>query len=98
MNGYIAEFPTPSYTGYEFDGWYTAENVKVTSKTQFTEDTTVYAKWISANSSPDTANLTKSTAPQTGDNRHIALWLALLFVSSGIVIGANTYRKKKNTN
>lgn len=98
MNGYIAELPTPSYTGYEFDGWYTAQNVKVTSKTQFKEDTTVYAKWISVNSSPDTANQAKAVSPQTGDNRHIALWLAVLFVSSSILIGANTYRKKKNTN
>ena len=105
MNGYIAELPTPSYTGYEFDGWYTAQNVKVTSDTQFAEDTTVYAKWISVNSSPDTAEQTKSTSPQTGgnspqtgDNRNIALWLALLFVSGGILIGANAYRKKKNIN
>lgn len=103
MNGYISVLPTPSYTGYEFDGWYTAQNVKVTSDTQFTEDTTVYAKWLSVNSSPDTAKQTKSTSPQTGgnspqtgDNRHIALWLALLFVSGGILIGANAYRKKKN--
>lgn len=152
INGYIAELPTPSYTGYEFDGWYTAQNVKVTSDTQFTEDTTVYAKWISVNSSTEgidgcsgnhanlkhteakaattesegnieywyckdcgkyfsdkdgkneikladtvIAKLTKSTSPQTGDNRHIALWLALLFfVSSGILIGANAYSKKKN--
>lgn len=105
MNGNIAELPTPSYTGYEFDGWYTAQNVKVTSDTQFAEDTTVYAKWISVNSSPDTAEQTKSTSPQTGgnspqtgDNRNIALWLALLFVSGGILIGANAYRKKKNIN
>ena len=103
MNGNIAELPTPSYTGYEFDGWYTAQNVKVTSDTQFAEDTTVYAKWISVDSSPDTAELTKSTSsqtggnsPQTGDNRNIALWLALLFVSGGILIGANAYRRKKN--
>ena len=103
MNGYIAELPTPSYAGYKFDGWYTAQNVKVTSDTQFKEDTTVYAKWISVNSSPDTAEQTKSTSPQTGgnspqtgDNRNIALWLALLFVSGGILIGANAYRKKKN--
>lgn len=103
MNGYIAELPTPSYAGYEFDGWYTAQNVKVTSNTQFKEDTTVYAKWKSVNSTPDTAEQTKSTSPQTGanspqtgDNRHTALWLALLFVSSGILIGANAYRKKKN--
>lgn len=105
MNGNIAELPTPSYTGYEFDGWYTAQNIKVTSDTQFAEDTTVYAKWISVDSSPDTAEQTKYTSPQTGgnspqtgDNRNIALWLALLFVSGGILIGANAYRKKKNIN
>lgn len=103
MNGYIAELPTPTYTGYEFDGWYTAQNVKATSKTQFKENTTVYAKWKSVNSTPDTAEQTKSTSPQTGgnspqtgDNRYTALWLALLFVSGGILIGANVYRKKKN--
>lgn len=103
MNGNIAELPTPSYTGYEFDGWYTAQNVKVTSDTQFAEDTTVYAKWISVDSSPDTAEQTKYTSPQTGgnspqtgDNRNISLWLALLFVSGGILIGANAYRRKKN--
>lgn len=96
MNGYIAELPTPSYAGYEFDGWYTAQNVKVTSNTQFKEDTTVYAKWKSVNSTPDTAKIINSTSPKTGDNRTTALWLALLFVSSGILIGANAYRKKKN--
>ena len=38
-------------------------------------------------------NDTKS--PQTGDNNHIALWVALLFVSGAVVIGTTGYGKKK---
>ena len=36
-----------------------------------------------------------STSPQTGDNSHMALWLALLFVSGAGVIGTTVYGKKK---
>ncbi|MDD5913788.1 MAG: hypothetical protein PUC62_05845 [Oscillospiraceae bacterium] len=44
-----------------------------------------------------TTDLTKpgSTSPQTGDNRHMALWFALLFVSGAGVIGTTVYGKKK---
>lgn len=38
-------------------------------------------------------NDTKS--PQTGDNSHMALWIALLFVSGAVVIGTTGYGKKK---
>ena len=34
-------------------------------------------------------------SPQTGDNNHIALWVALLFVSGGAVFGTTVVRKKK---
>ncbi len=34
-------------------------------------------------------------SPQTGDNSHMALWMALLFVSGGAVIGTTLVRKKK---
>ncbi|MGN1137819.1 MAG: InlB B-repeat-containing protein, partial [Ruminococcus sp.] len=96
MNGYIAKLPTPSYAGYEFDGWYTAEGVKVTSDTQFTENTTVHAKWIRVNPSTNDTNPTKYSAPKTGDSRPIVLWFALFFVSGGVFIGANAYRKREN--
>lgn len=38
-------------------------------------------------------NDTKS--PQTGDNSHMALWIALLFVSGAGVIGTTVYGRKK---
>lgn len=34
-------------------------------------------------------------SPQTGDNNHMALWIALLFVSGAGVIGTTVYGKKK---
>lgn len=34
-------------------------------------------------------------SPQTGDNNHTALWIALLFVSGGGLIGTTVVRKKK---
>ena len=38
-------------------------------------------------------NNTKS--PQTGDNSHMALWIALLFVSGGALIGTTVVNRKK---
>ena len=39
-------------------------------------------------------NDTKS--PKTGDNNHIALWIALLFVSGGAVATTGVRKKKKH--
>lgn len=36
-----------------------------------------------------------TNSPQTGDNSHMALWIALLFVSGAVVIGTTGYGKKK---
>ena len=38
---------------------------------------------------------TDSDSPQTGDNSNMILWIALLFVSGGVVIGIIVYSKKK---
>ena len=37
-------------------------------------------------------------SPQTGDNSNMILWIALLFISGGAVIGITVYSKKKKEN
>ena len=41
---------------------------------------------------------TGSDSPQTGDNSNMILWIALLFVCGGVVIGITVYSKKKKEN
>ena len=41
---------------------------------------------------------TDSDSSQTGDNSNMILWIALLFVSGGVVIGITVYSKKKKEN
>ena len=41
---------------------------------------------------------TDSDSPKTGDNSNMILWIALLFISSGAVIGITVYSKKKKEN
>ena len=41
---------------------------------------------------------TDSDSPQTGDNSNMILWIALLFISGGAVIGITAYSKKKKEN
>ena len=44
------------------------------------------------------ADPTNPTSPQTGDNSHMFLWIALLFISGGVLVGTTVYgRKKKNS-
>ena len=43
---------------------------------------------------PDTG----AESPKTGDNSNMILWIALLFISSGAVIGITVYSKKKKEN
>jgi len=46
--GRLASLPTPTKPGYIFDGWYTAltGGTKVTVKTVFSENATIYARWV----------------------------------------------------
>ena len=45
--GNISNLPTPTRTGYTFNGWFTAASggTKVTTSTTFSADTTIYAQW-----------------------------------------------------
>ncbi len=46
-DGKVSSLPTPSYSGYTFDGWFTAASGgdSVGVATVFTADTTIYAHW-----------------------------------------------------
>lgn len=50
-DGRLSSLPTPTRSGYTFDGWYTASSggSEVTTATVFTKNSTVYAHWTSAN-------------------------------------------------
>lgn len=50
---------------------------------------------FSVNAKTAVGSDTKS--PQTGDNSRMALWVVLLFISSGLLIGTGVYGKKKKS-
>lgn len=47
-NPTLGTLPTPTRSGYRFDGWYTAatSGTKVTASTTMSGDTTIYAHWV----------------------------------------------------
>ena len=47
---------------------------------------------------PDKPNQDAPKSPQTGDNSNLMLWIALLFISGGAVIGTTVVSKKKKHN
>ncbi len=46
-NGKLASLPTPTRSGYNFSGWFTAASggTAVTTNTVFTQNSTIYAQW-----------------------------------------------------
>lgn len=51
-DGKLASLPTPTRSGYTFNGWFTAADggESVTTATVFTENTTAYAHWTASSS------------------------------------------------
>ena len=47
------------------------------------------------NTTPDKPNQEDPESPQTGDNSNLMLWIVLLFISRGTVIGITIVSKKK---
>lgn len=44
-NGKLSELPTPTRSGYRFDGWFTAAGEKADENTAYPENTTLTAHW-----------------------------------------------------
>ena len=101
----------PSASGYTFDGWYADAtfSAKFDFSSAINANTTVYAKWTEVKKDEptkpaDPTNPTQPTkpadptSPQTGDNSHLFLWVALLFISGGALAGTAVYGKKRKYN
>ncbi len=56
---------------------------------------TVNAKAVDDTTEPSQVENKNMKSPQTGDNSHMALWIALLFVSGGLLTVTGVYSKKK---
>ena len=86
---------TPKKDGFNFTGWYSDHNLteKITSVT-LDSNKTVYAGWEEEETTVISEDI---TSPNTGDSNTILIWVALLFVSGGI-LSTVTYRKKKPSN
>ncbi len=66
--GKLTSLPTPTRSGYTFNGWNTKQNgtgTTVTSETTFTENTTVYAQWEVATVSIPSVAITGIDAPKS---------------------------------
>lgn len=59
-NGKLSSLPTPTRDGYQFEGWYTESTggTKVSTATEFTQNTTIYAHWTKADETKDEFTVT----------------------------------------
>lgn len=65
IDGKLSAIPTPVYSGYTFNGWYTAASggTRITYDTKFDTDITIYAHWTRNSSNPNPGGTT--TTPST---------------------------------
>lgn len=91
---------------HKYGGWKVTKEATETAKGEKEHTCTIcgYTEKAEIAKLPatDTTDTTKNnqntgaaTSPNTGDNSHMALWIALLFVSGAGVIGTTVYGKKK---
>lgn len=103
--GIAATLPTPTRTGFTFDGWYTNADLTGGAVTQIDTGTTgdkeFYAKWTEnlptgGGSAKAPSSASKPVGvPKTGDESMVVLWLTLASVSA-LGLGYVTLRKRKN--
>lgn len=101
--GTVITLPEPTREGYVFDYWQ-GSKYNAGDKYTVTEAHTFTAQWKEVNKDKpadptDPANTTKPAdpkGPKTGDNSHLFLWIALLFISGGALVGTVVYGKKES--
>lgn len=62
-DGRLSSLPVPTRAGYLFNGWYTDSGIRVTTRTVFTADTTVYAQWTLIDTTPSTPDSSGDSDP-----------------------------------
>ena len=75
LNGKLTTLSDPVRDGYTFDGWYTAtvDGDIVTTETVFTEDTTIYAHWLSQDTGVTSVTVSGTTGTVDGTNITVVL-------------------------
>lgn len=103
-DGKLSSLPTPTRSGYRFDGWYTAANggEEITKDTKFTTDTKVYAHWTKKTTSGSSGSGSNSgtTIIQSAKTADIGVMIygmtALLSLTGGAgVLGTAVYSNRK---
>lgn len=80
--------------GYRFDGWKPAWSATVTGNVTYVAQWTYVGGGDHYHSNP-TSVTPVIKPPQTGDNSNTALWLALLLVSGGALVGITVFAQKR---
>lgn len=84
--------------GFAFGGWYDNAEFSGTAVTAITAvdkgDKIYYAKWKGTDT-PSKPVTVKS--PPTGDTGNMTLWIVMLYISGGALIGTAVYGKKKKS-
>jgi len=110
-NGRLTSLPTPTRTGYTFNGWATTDGTVVTTSTVFTANTTIYAKWtlitytITFNANGGSVTPTSGTTGEGGKLASLPIPTRTNFTfngwftssSSGIEVTANTVFAENST-
>ncbi len=80
--------------GYRFDGWNPAWSTTVTGNVTYVAQWTYVGGGGHYHSNP-TSVTPVIKPPQTGDNSNTTLWLALLLVSGGALVGITVFAQKR---
>jgi len=73
-------------SGYQFEGWYTdeLEGDKVTVNTEFSADTTIYARWIPLSSSDSSS--VSSDSPSSSGTFQLKSHIGTLLVAGTVLV------------
>ena len=96
-DGKLTSLPTPTRSGYRFNGWYTIDGKKITKDTVFTDDTTVYAHWTKKTTSGSSGSGSNSgtTIIQSAKTADIGVMIYGMTALLSLTGGAWVINKKR---